>query len=61
MKAKLFHAHLRDGKPGDKHVDKAVKEQLVGSPNRTYSVTNDKAEVIAPVRYRVSGRLTVSG
>ncbi len=50
-KATLFHPHLRDGKPGDKHIDKDVKEQLVGSPNRTYSVANDKAEVIAPIRY----------
>ena len=50
-KARLFHPHLRDGKPGDKHVDKGVKEQLVGSPNRTYSVANDKAEVIAPIQF----------
>ena len=50
-KAILFHPHLRDGKPGDKHVNKAVKEQLFGSPNRTHSVANDKAEVIAPIRF----------
>ena len=50
-KAALFHPHLRDGKPGDKYIDKAVKEQLVGSPNRTYSVANDKGEVISPIRF----------
>lgn len=49
--ATLFHPHLRDGKPGDKHVDKAVKEQLGSSPSRTYSVANDKAEVIEPIRF----------
>ena len=32
IKATLFHPHLRDGKPGDKYIDKAVKEQLLGSP-----------------------------
>ena len=50
-KATLFHPHLRGGGPGDKHIDKAVREQLVGSSDRTYSVANDKAEVIAPIRY----------
>ncbi len=50
-KAKLFHPHLRNGKPGDKHVDKVVKEQLTGSPARISSVSKDKGEVIEPKRY----------
>jgi hypothetical protein len=50
-KAKLFHPHLRNKEPGDKHVDKAVKEQLAGSPARTASVAKDKGEVIEPRRY----------
>jgi hypothetical protein len=51
IKATLFHPHLRNGKPGDKHVDKAVKEQLISSSSRTFSVANDKAEIIEPIRY----------
>jgi hypothetical protein len=50
-KAILFHPHLRNGKPGDKHVDKAVKEQLVTSSHRTHSVAKDNGTVIAPVRF----------
>jgi hypothetical protein len=51
-KANLFHPHLHDGKPGDKHIDKGVKEQLSGSSSqRTFSVTQDKASVIEPVRF----------
>lgn len=50
-KAKLFHPHLRNGKPGDKHVDKVMKEQLAGSPARTGSVSKDKGDVIEPKRY----------
>jgi hypothetical protein len=51
IKATLFHPHLRDGKPGDKHVAKAIKERLTGSPNRTYSVANDEGEVIEPIQF----------
>ncbi len=50
-KATLFHPHLRDGKPGDKHVDKAVKEQLSSSTgHHTFSVAKDAGGVIEPSR-----------
>ena len=29
-KEKLFHPHLRNGKPGDKHVNKPLKSGLYG-------------------------------
>ncbi|MBV9246524.1 MAG: N-6 DNA methylase, partial [Methylobacteriaceae bacterium] len=47
----LFHPHVRKGEPGDKHIDKAVKEQLARSPNRTFSVRSDKGAVVEPVRF----------
>ena len=51
-KATLFHPHLRDGKPGDKHIEKSVKLQLLNShSHRTFSVANDKYEIIHPIRY----------
>lgn len=37
-KAVLFHPYLRNGQPGDKHVDKSVKEGLAGHESRTFSV-----------------------
>lgn len=50
-KAVLFHPHLRDGKPGDKHIDKAVKEGLAGHEKRTQAVAKDLSEAISPARY----------
>jgi hypothetical protein len=50
-KARLFHPHLRNGMPGDKHVDKAVKEGLAGHEQRTLAVAKDSALAIDPVRY----------
>lgn len=50
-KAMLFHPHLRDGKPGDKHIDKAVKEGLAGHEKRTQPVTKDFSDAISPARY----------
>lgn len=50
-KAMLFHPHLRDDKPGDKHAAKVVKEGLAGRPHRTLPVAADKGAVIPPERY----------
>lgn len=50
-KADLFHPHLRDGLPGDKHVDKVVKEGLSGHPFRSVPVSKDTESAIEPVRY----------
>lgn len=50
-KALLFHPHLRKGKPGDKHVDKVVQEQLIASSHRTMSVAKEKGDAMEPVRF----------
>ncbi len=50
-KAVLFHPHLRNGKPGDKHLDKAVKEGLAGHETRTNPVASDTGPSIEPTRY----------
>lgn len=50
-KAVLFHPHLRNGSPGDKHVDKAVKEGLAGHEKRTQSVAMDSSQAISPARF----------
>lgn len=47
----LFHPHLRNGKPGDKHVRKSVAAGLAGHEQRLQAVIDDKAAVIAPTRY----------
>ncbi len=46
----LFHPHLRDGEPGDKHVNKIVKG-LPGYPDDSNSVADAKGECLPPVRY----------
>ena len=54
-KATLFHPHLRDGNPGDKHVNKTVRDgdrqRLGGHPLRLIAVANDLGPVIEPERY----------
>lgn len=50
-KAALFHPHLRDDKPGDKHVDKSVKEGLPGHEKRTQAVAKDTGDAVTPTRY----------
>ena len=47
----LFHPHLDDGEPGDKHLHKALREGLCGHEFRPGSVASDKAAVVRPVRY----------
>jgi hypothetical protein len=47
----LFHPHLRDNKPGDKHVRKPLAESLVGHEVRLGAVVDDKKLVVAPDRY----------
>ncbi|SBW04968.1 putative DNA methyltransferase (fragment) [uncultured Alphaproteobacteria bacterium] len=47
----LFHPHLRNGKPGDKHSNKLVPEGLHGHPHRTVRVAEDQETVVPPVRY----------
>ena len=50
-KQSLFHPHLLDGKPGDKHVNKPLRQGLYGHEYRSLSVASDPAVVIRPVRY----------
>ena len=50
-KQSLFHPHLRGGKPGDKHVNKPLRQGLFGHEYRSVSVASDTAAVIRAVRY----------
>ena len=47
----LFHPHLLDGKPADKHVNKPLRQGLYGHEFRPGSVRSDTAPVVQPVRY----------
>ncbi|WP_294226203.1 type ISP restriction/modification enzyme [uncultured Shimia sp.] len=49
--AKLFHPHLRNGLPGDKHIDKELRAGLHGHNFRSQSVKADSGTAIAPTRY----------
>lgn len=51
VKAALFHPHLRSGSPGDKHVNKLVKEGLAGRAHRALPVAQDESPTIEPERY----------
>ncbi len=50
-KEALFHPHLRDGKPGDKHVGKLVDKPLARHPHARVAVKDDKGAVATPVPY----------
>ena len=50
-KEELFHPHLVNGKPGDKHVNKPLKNGLYGHEFRANPVATDTGQCIAPARY----------
>lgn len=50
-KTMLFHPHLLAGKPGDRHVDKVVKEGLAGHAHRALAVAKDAGPPVAITRY----------
>ena len=50
-KAMLFHPHLRNGEPGDKHVGKIVPGGLGTMPFREIAVENDTQPMLPAVRY----------
>ncbi len=50
-KEELFHPHLVNGKPGDKHVNKPLKSGLYGHEFRSNSVATDTGKCIVPTRY----------
>lgn len=47
----LFHPHLRNGKPGDKHSKRVVPKGLPGHSHRSYPVADDKGPCTPPARY----------
>lgn len=51
VQAMLFHPHLRNGRPGDKHIDKELRSGLAGQPFRGQTVRNDSGGAIPPIRY----------
>lgn len=50
-KEKLFHPHLRGGKPGDKHLNKTPSRGLPGHEFRNMAVASDGGPVVPPIRY----------
>jgi predicted helicase len=50
-KSVLFHPHLRDGKPGDKHAGKVVEKPLKGNKHPAVSVSEDTTPGLSPIRY----------
>ncbi|HUY33451.1 MAG TPA: type ISP restriction/modification enzyme [Pirellulales bacterium] len=51
QKEALFHPHLRDGQPGDKHSEKSVSKGLPGYEPHPTPVASERGPCIAPVRY----------
>lgn len=50
-KERLFHPHLRNGKPGDRHVHRPFSRGLAGHAHRTVAVANDNGSITPPARY----------
>ena len=50
-KDRLFHAHLRNGNPGDKHSHKVVSTPLAGFPARLKPVAEEDGAGATPVQY----------
>jgi hypothetical protein len=51
QKEELFHPHLRNGKPGDKHIQKVVSKGLPGFTARPTVIANETGSLNTPVRY----------
>jgi hypothetical protein len=50
-KQTLFHPHLRNNEPGDRHLGKGISEGLFGHEERIEAVLGDTKPVIEPTRY----------
>lgn len=50
-KERLFHPHLRDGLPGDRHIRKRLSSGLPHQGNRLGPVIDDRHSVVPPIRY----------
>ncbi|MDZ4717324.1 MAG: type ISP restriction/modification enzyme [Roseiflexaceae bacterium] len=51
QKEMLFHPHLRNGQPGDKHSKRVVPKGLPGYDPRPIPVASERGDCIAPIRY----------
>jgi hypothetical protein len=51
QKEALFHPHLRNGQPGDKHSKRVVVKGLSGYEPRPTPIANEQGPCNAPVRY----------
>lgn len=52
VQAELFHPHLHNGKPGDRHVNKEENTGgLPGHEARSIPVAEDKKDVVTPILY----------
>jgi hypothetical protein len=51
QKEGLFHPHLRDGQPGDKHSRRIVPNALAGYERRPKSIAEEKGPCLPPARY----------
>jgi len=51
QKEALFHPHLRNNKPGDKHSKKILKKGLPGYEARLLAVADDTQPCLSPIRY----------
>src|SRR5208282_1988380 len=47
----LFHPHLRNGKPGDKHITRIVPKPLFGYDPRPKIIANEDAPCLPPAPY----------
>lgn len=50
-KERLFHPHLRDGQPGDKHIRKVVKAGLKKHPTPQQRIIDEKAAMFEATHY----------
>jgi hypothetical protein len=51
QKEDLFHPHLRNGQPGDKHSKRIVPSALAGYERRPRSIAEEKGLCLPPARY----------
>lgn len=50
-KETLFHPHLRNGQPGDRHSLRILRAGLFGHPRRPMAVATDEGAMVPAVRY----------
>jgi hypothetical protein len=50
-KEQLFHPHLRNGKPGDKHTKRIVKNALPGYEPRPHTIADEQGTSLTPAHY----------